>query len=408
MKNMKDLISLVNIVAACLFILTSCGTEDVTRDDNGQGKPSISIDDNGLIVADSIINVSVTQDSTIIIDYIVDAPNRIRLLKLTINETTESISEAGGKVNYIGQIEVEIPFANKTIELELEVTDNQDEVVTQIIIVNIEGPTLVFRSGFEEGNKGIWDDWDGNPDESNLIIEDPGPFNSPNNHVMKLIPPTGERGGADIVKVLPSQHDRLYVRWYIKYETGFNFNALNHGGGLFAGDRNLLGSSGIRPDGTNKASFSLEYDYKLHTPQVYAYYRGMYQDCADPNGSCWGDVFPCTSDEGQNYCKNVGHQDPPMPPELEANRWYSMEIMLNLGTPSTDGTVRDGKISLWVDGVNYGRWDDLWMRTTYGLKINILRLALFHHDGTHADAGVFYDDVVVSTKPIGIEKLKGD
>lgn len=408
MKNMKDLFSLTNIVAVCLFILTSCGTDDVTGDDNGQGKPSISIEDNGLMIADSIINVSVTQDSSIIIDYIVDAPNKIRLLKLTINETTESIAEAGGKVNYTGQIEVEIPFANRTIELELEVTDNQDEVATKTVSVEIEGPIVVFQSGFEEGNKDIWDDWDGNPDESNLLVEDPGPFDTPGNHVMKLIPPPGERGGADLVKVLPSQHDRLYARWFIKYEKGFNFNALNHGGGLFAGDRNLLGSSGIRPDGTNKASFSLEYSPSLHTPQIYAYYRGMHQDCANPNGSCWGDVFPCTSDEGQNYCEHVQHRDPPLPPVLEADTWYGMEIKLKLGTPSPDGSIRDGEISLWVDGVNYGKWDDLWIRTTYDLKINILRLALFHHDGSHTDAGVFYDDVVVSTKPIGMEKIKGD
>jgi len=404
---MKNLIRIFNVVTVGLLFLTSCSIEDVTGD-NKEEKPSISVEAGGLLVADSIINVSVAQDSIIVIDYKIDAPNGIQLLKETIDETTKDISNASGQIDYTGQIAVDIPFANKTIVLKLEVTDKQNEVVTQTIIVNIEGPVVVFHSGFEEGNKDIWDDWDGNPDESNLLVEDPGPFDTQGNHVMKLIPPPGERGGADLVKVLPSQHDRLYVRWYIKYENGFNFNALNHGGGLFAGDRNLLGRSDIRPDGTNQVTCTLEYGNRLHTPQIYAYYRGMHQDCADPNGSCWGDVFPCTSDEGQSYCEHEQHRDPPLPPELEADRWYSMEIKLKLGTPSADGSVRDGEISLWVDGINYGKWDDLWMRTTYDLKINILWLSLFHHNGTHADAGVFYDDVVVSTKPIGIEKLKGD
>src|SRR5690606_12138902 len=113
---------------------------------------------------------------------------------------------------------------------------------------------IIFQSGFEEGNKDIWDDWDGNPDETNLLVEDPGPFNTPGNHVMKLIPPPGERGGGDLVKVLPSKHDSLYVRWYIKYEEGFNFNARNHGGGLVAGDRSMIGVSDYRPDGTNRVS----------------------------------------------------------------------------------------------------------------------------------------------------------
>src|SRR5690554_5443885 len=91
----------------------------------------------------------------------------------------------------------------------------------------VDNDAIVFQSGFEEGNKDIWDDWDGNPDETNLLVEDPGPYNTPGNHVMKLIPPPGERGGDDLVKVLPSKHDSLYVRWYIKYEKGFNFNARN-------------------------------------------------------------------------------------------------------------------------------------------------------------------------------------
>jgi len=66
----------------------------------------------------------------------------------------------------------------------------------------------VFQSGFEEGSKAIWDDYDGNPDETNLLMADPGPFNKAGNHVMRLRAPAG-RGGADLVKVLPSAHDRL-------------------------------------------------------------------------------------------------------------------------------------------------------------------------------------------------------
>ena len=54
----------------------------------------------------------------------------------------------------------------------------------------------VFCSGFEEGNKDIWDDYDDNPDETNLLMEDPGPLDLAGNHVMRLRVPAG-RGGAD-------------------------------------------------------------------------------------------------------------------------------------------------------------------------------------------------------------------
>lgn len=74
-----------------------------------------------------------------------------------------------------------------------------------------------------------------------------------------------------------------------------------------------------------------------------------------------------------------------------------------LGTPSADGSVKDGEIALWVDGVNYGRWDDLWIRTTNELKINILWLQLYHHEGSHNNAGVLIDDVTVSTVRMSVE-----
>lgn len=259
---------------------------------------------------------------------------------------------------------------------------------------------VVFETGFEEGNKSIWDDWDGNPDSENQIISDPGPFNTKNNHVIRLAAPSEERGGSDLIKVLPSQYDSLFVWWYLKYEAGFNFNAPNHGGGLFAGSRNYLGQSDNRPNGDDFVISSVEYNRKLHTPQIYAYYRGMYQDCTDPQGSCWGDVFPCTSDEGEIFCEKEQDRDPPIPPTLSAGKWYCIEMKLKMGTPSVDGSIHDGEIALWVDGQNYGHWDDLWMRTTDKLKISILWLSLFHHDSTHSDAGVLLDDVMVSTDRI--------
>lgn len=261
---------------------------------------------------------------------------------------------------------------------------------------------IVFQSGFEEGNKSIWDDWDGNPDSENKIISDPGPLNTTGNHVIRLFAPSGERGGSDLVKVLPSQYDSLYVRWYIKYENGFNFNAPNHGGGLFAGSRDYLGQSDYRPNGNDFALSSIEYNVSLHSPQIYAYYRGMYQDCSNPQGACWGDHFPCTSDDGKTYCTKVEDRDPPLPPTLVANKWYKVEMKFKMGTPSVDGSIQNGEIALWIDGQNYGDWNNLWIRTTSTLKITILWLQLFHHDGTHSSTGILMDDVVVSTEPIDI------
>ena len=109
----------------------------------------------------------------------------------------------------------------------------------------------VFCTNFEEANpKALWDDYDGNPDSTNLVMVNPGPCATPGNRVMRLRVPAG-RGAADLVKELPSSHDKLYARWYQFWEVGYDFTAENHGGGLHAGARGYLGQSGNRPTGAD-------------------------------------------------------------------------------------------------------------------------------------------------------------
>ena len=60
----------------------------------------------------------------------------------------------------------------------------------------------------------------------------------------------------------------------------------------------------------------------------------------------------------------------------------------------------DGELNFWIDGVEYGPWTNLWMRTTPELEITILWLSLFHH-AEHSVEGIMFDDVVVSTTRIG-------
>ncbi len=261
------------------------------------------------------------------------------------------------------------------------------------------GDSVVFCSDFEEGDFSIWDDYDGNPSDTNTLLEHEGPFGLANNHVGRLRVPPG-RGGADFVKVLPSTHDRLYARWYILYEDGFDFDAPNHGGGLHAGGRDYLGQSGNRPQGNDWFGSWIEYQTSDPRFVAYTYYRGMYMDCADPGGSCWGDLFPCMIDEGETYCEQPQHRETVVPPSIESGRWYCVEMMMDAGTPSSDGSVADGQLDFWVDGVEIGPWTDLWLRTTEDLQLSLLWLSLFHHD-EHSVEGVMYDHVVVSTERVG-------
>jgi hypothetical protein len=264
----------------------------------------------------------------------------------------------------------------------------------------------VFCSGFEEGSKAIWDDYDGNPDSTNLLMTDGGPCNRSGNHVMRMRVPAG-RGAADLVKVLPSAHDKLYARWYEKWEPGYDFAANNHGGGLFAGSRDFLGQSGIRPTGADFYTAWFEplagtWNGQNLTgiPHFYSYYRGMYQQCSDPNGNCFGDSLPCMYDEGSGFCTKAADRERIMPPRLQTGRWYCVEVLLDGGTPSSNGVGATGTQDFWIDDVEYGPWTNLWHRTTTNVKVDILYLSLFFHEN-HSVEGVMLDDVVVSTQKIG-------
>lgn len=245
-------------------------------------------------------------------------------------------------------------------------------------------PNWVFCSSFEEGNKNIWDDYDGNPDSTNLIMKEPGPAGITGNNVMRLRVPPG-RGIADLVKVLPQSYDKLYARWYVQWEPGYDFNTPNHGGGLHAGGRGYLGRSDFRPTGNDWFTGWIEPETSLHKLYVYSYYRGMNMDCVDPNGQCWGDSF--INNTSQN-------------PVLNTGRWYCVEMMMEAGTPTNNLSNANGTINFWLDGKEMGPWTNLWLRTTPDLKINILWLSLFHH-GQHPVEGIMLDNVVASTTRIG-------
>jgi hypothetical protein len=260
----------------------------------------------------------------------------------------------------------------------------------------------VFCEDFEGTNpKSNFNDYDGNPDTENLIVVDNGPSNDPSNKSIRLRVPSGLSGTSDLVKVLPSSYDKLFARWYFKYEPGFNFSAPNHGGGLTAGDRSYIGLSGNRPTGSDWASFLFQYLQNTSVPFAYTYYRGMYQNCANPNGSCWGDSFPCVYDSGSISCTKPQDLPTVTLPALVAGQWYCYEQMVDMGGASVDGAISTGRITQWLNGGLIGDNTNLWLRTSPTLKIQNLWLALFHHDGTHSTVGELIDNVVVSTQRIG-------
>jgi hypothetical protein len=260
----------------------------------------------------------------------------------------------------------------------------------------------VFCEDFESDNpKAHFDDYDGNPDLENQVVLDSGPSTDASNRVIRLRVPAGQRGVSDLFKVFNSSYDKLYARWYFMYEPGFNFNAPCHGSGLAAGDRNLVGQSGIRPSGSDWAGFFFQYMTSKAIPYAYSYYRGMYQDCVDPNGMCWGDSLPCVYDSGASICTKPQDRPTVSLPTLVAGQWYCYEQMIDMGAASSNGNGTTGRVTQWLNGSQIGDNTNLWLRTTSNLKLQNLWLSLFQGDGTHSVVGELIDNVMVSTLPIG-------
>jgi hypothetical protein len=257
----------------------------------------------------------------------------------------------------------------------------------------------IVCDGFEAPSFDAWDDYDGNPPSTNQRLEHPGPRGAAGNHVGRLRVPPG-RGGADLVRVLPVSARRIYARWYVQWEPGYDFAALNHGSGLHAGAREWLGHSDVRPLGDDWATAWLEPVMVDGTPRLnaYAYYPGMYMDCVDPTGACWGDHFPCMA--GDAYCTRPEHGPRVLPVGLETGHWYCVEEMLDVGAPTPGSSDASGALSFWIDGTEIGPFDELWMRSDEAIDVSILWLSLFHH-GDHSEEGILFDDVVASTERIG-------
>jgi hypothetical protein len=249
----------------------------------------------------------------------------------------------------------------------------------------------IFCDSFESGVT-----YDGDTREP-ALIDEPGPFGIAGNHAAQFRVPAG-RGGRGIYKELETELETAYLRFYVKWEAGHDFTAPRHGpGGLHGGPTDCLGCSGSRPSEWFTSTLETVTD-PPHTVQAYTYYPGMYMDCSDPSGSCWGDMFPCTA--GPSYCTNPAHAARGDEPAMETDRWYCFEQMIDVGTTTSSESGANGVLDYWIDGVEIGPWDGLWFRSSDDTRVSAMWLYMFHHED-HSEEGILFDNIVVSRSRVG-------
>lgn len=210
---------------------------------------------------------------------------------------------------------------------------------------------------------------------------------------------SGEMSNSFIRK-LKSGHDALFLRYYSKFEEGFDQVGSSHNGGFLAAiaEGVPFATPGIKADGRNKFIASYENwrsDPSTPSPgslNVYVYHpeqRSQWGDHFFPGG----EVMPNTSipgDFGPSFVKRPGVTQ-------ELGRWYCYEMMVKANTPNR----RDGRIACWLDGKVIADFPNLRLRDDSNLKLNYAAIDLHIGSNRVRENKKYYDDVVLATSYVG-------
>jgi hypothetical protein len=209
---------------------------------------------------------------------------------------------------------------------------------------------------------------------------------------------TNGPGGGGVIKYLSPGFDRLFLRYYIKYDDAFP--GAHHVGGVMSARATGVpdANPGVIPNGTNQFDVLLDhwsFDPKFPSPgQLVAYVYHMDQQHE------WGEQFYPSgrTSPGVNAARGIfGPSFLPRTDFIPARgRWYCFELMIQANTAGQ----RDGRVAFWVDGRLAADFPNLRFRTTDALKINRAAVTLYEsrNNGLHR---VWIDDVVVATTYIG-------
>jgi hypothetical protein len=196
-------------------------------------------------------------------------------------------------------------------------------------------------------------------------------------------------------KYVSPERDVLFLRYYAKFDAGFNVLGSSHNGSTVSA---RYCCPGQRADGYNKFSVSYEagrWDAGTSNPgslNIYVYHpdqRDIYGDHFYPTGR----ILPFDRTPGDFGPEFVAR--PEVVPVL--GRWYCYELMVKANTPGQ----RDGRIAMWLDGKLIADFPNLRLRETSALKIDRFTIDLHVGSNTLAVAKKWYDNVVAATSYIG-------
>jgi hypothetical protein len=259
-------------------------------------------------------------------------------------------------------------------------------------------PGVIFADDFESYSSaaGLTSKWNQAYHPANIrIATEPGNVLSGGKALEFTVPQTSSEVSNTVVKLVSPERDALFLRYYAKFDGGFNVLGSSHNGSIISAH---YCCPGVRADGDNKFLVSYEAwrdNAATANPgrlNAYIYHpeqRDIWGDHFFPTGI----VLPFSStrfDFGPEFVSR-----PDVTPGL--GRWYCYELMVKANTPGQ----RDGRIAFWLDGRLIADFPNLRLRETTALKIDRFTLDLHVLNNNLAVARKWYDNVVAATSYIG-------
>jgi hypothetical protein len=280
-------------------------------------------------------------------------------------------------------------------------------------------PDWVFCDDFEssadqDGALGLWEDQGLGP--QNLVIEEDPSIVHGGQRALRITAHKGQDTGGGPTKWFLPGYDEVYVRFWTRFAADYHY--LHHmvfiGASQASNMWSAFGTAGCRPSGSNFFVTQVEpfSENGDHAPPgawgFYTYSTDMQCDTgsncanyADPQqicNDCATKGSPCSN--GLECCWGTNNiADPAVASPL--GRWTCVEARVQANT----GGQANGSQTLFIDGVMVGEWSGIRFRTDDALKLNSLGLWHYVTDDVYAagqtEQTLWFDDVVVSTAPIG-------
>lgn len=266
-----------------------------------------------------------------------------------------------------------------------------------------DDPEVIFADDFESyaDASELWNRWDNTFQQAQTrMATESGNFYAGKQAVEFTLPKQDQELSNAVQKILTTELDELYLRWYSKFDANNDIVGSSHnGGGISAHYFNgTQATPGIPADGKNK--FLTEFEHWRGEPagpspgmmNVYIYHpeqRDNYGDHFFPSGL----VMPNTSipfDFGADF-----QAQPEVIPDLD--HWYCYEYRVKANTPGQ----RDGRITLWLDGKQIADFGNLRLRDIDSLKIDRFNLSFHAKSNATGETKKYYDNVVAAKSYIG-------